>query len=195
MPRAKTRPKRKQKRGVNKKPAFLAAFVTCGSLTQAAAIVGIDRGEHYDWLRKDRKYAKAFEDAKPQMVQSLLDSAVTRAMDGVFVPNVYQGLFRYPQEPCELWPAIPAVVAAPGVEAREAVPAMLGTRDIPGSMPIGTWVRSEMLHAALLRAHIPAFRAGRLELTGKDGGPVEIGIVERLNAARNRLAAKNAKQG
>jgi hypothetical protein len=191
--RAAKRPKRKQKRSLNKKPAFLAAFKVCGSLTEAAAAVGIDRGEHYAWLLKDRKYAKAFEDAKPEMVQTLLDSAVTRALRGVFVPNVYQGRFCYPQENFEIEPGIPAVMNEKGEVLRAAIPARMGMRDVPGAAPLGTYVRSEMLHAALLRAHIAAFRAGTLEVTGKDGGPVEVGIVATLNAARNRLAAKRAK--
>lgn len=186
--------KRVQTRLINKKSAFLAAFIESGSLTEAAEAVGINRRQHYEWLAKDPKYVAAFEAAKPQAAQTLHDLAVKRVKEGEFIPNVYQGRFCYPQEFYEKEPAKPAIEAAFGVDARPAVPAVIGIRDIPDAAPLGRFRRSEMLHLALLRAHIPEFRNSTIELTGKDGGEIEIGIVDRLNAARNRLAAAKAQE-
>lgn len=59
-------------------------------------------------------------------------------------------------------------------------------------VPVGARrVYSDGLMMFLLRGFNPAkFRHNAaVELTGAAGGPIEIGIVERLNAARNRLAA------
>jgi hypothetical protein len=205
-PKRKT--KRPQRRLLRKKPAFLAAFKICADLTASAAAVGINRGQHYDWLKEPNgKYKAAFEAAKVEADQSLHDSAVHRAMVGIYEPLVYQGRFSYPMEEYIFKPAVEAVEAVTAldwkdeggpraaVEARAAIPAVMGIRDVPGAPPLGIYRRSEMLHLALLRAHIPAFRTNHVEVTGANGGPIEIGIVERLNAARNRLAAlKNAKQ-
>jgi hypothetical protein len=205
--KAKKKAKRKQRRALDKKPAFLAAFKVCCDLTASAEAIGIDRGQHYDWLKSDPKYAATFAEAKAEAIQSLHDRAVNRVMVGDFVPNVYQGRFCYPQEEYVLIPGKPAVEAVAALdwkeeggprEAVEAVPEVKEVRawrDVPGSRPLGTYRKSEMLHAQLLRAHIPAFRSSTVEVTGAGGGPVELSIVERLNAARNRLAAaKNAPE-
>ncbi|MDP9024311.1 MAG: hypothetical protein M3N13_02900 [Candidatus Eremiobacteraeota bacterium] len=162
---------RKQRRALNKKPAFLAAFKACADLTASAKAVGINRGQHYEWLAKDATYAAAYEAAKVEATQTLHDAAVARALTGVFVPNVYQGRFCYPQENYEISPAIPAGDWK-DENPRPAVPAVFGERDVPGSAPLGTWTRSEALHLALLRAHIPAFRANAVEITGAGGGPI-----------------------
>jgi hypothetical protein len=52
-------------------------------------MAGIDRGTHYDWLRKDREYRAQFEAATDQAAQALEDEAVRRAYEGVERP-VYQ---------------------------------------------------------------------------------------------------------
>lgn len=170
--------KRKQKRAVNKKPAFLAAFIACGSLTEAAAAVGINRHQHYDWLKADAKYVTAFTAARPEAVQTIIDSAVTRALRGVYEPNVYQGRFCYPQEEYIVTAGSPAIEAIdwkePGgpVEARAEVKEVRAVRDVPGAAPLGVFRRSEMLHLALLRAWVPEFKTN-VEVTGKDGGPIK----------------------
>jgi hypothetical protein len=171
------KPKKKQKRAVNKKPAFLKAFRICASLTEAAAAIGIDRGQHYDWLAKDPKYAAAFELAKLEAAQSLEDEAVSRARRGVYEPLVYQGNFTYPKEQYEVEPAV------------------LAWREVPGAPPIGVWRKSDGLLMFLLRGFLPQKyrQQGSMEITGANGGPIEMSIVDRLNAARNRLA-KNAPE-
>jgi hypothetical protein len=140
---------------------FLDCFIQCASLTEAARACSIDRGEHYQWLKNDPAYAAEYEIAKPQAAQSLHDSAVQRALVGVYEPIVYQGQFQYPVEQYEIAPAT------------ENEPAVTGVRNVPGAPPLGVWKRSERLHEILLRAHIPEFRQSNVEISGKDGGPVQ----------------------
>ena len=142
----------------------------------------MDRGEHYDWLRADPAYAEAFAAAKPEAAQVLVDLAVERVKTGEFIPNVYQGRFIYPREEYEITPAIPAGDWK-DEKATEAVPAVMGWRDVPGARPLGVYRRSEMLHAILLRAWVPEFKPG-LELTGKDGGAIQVSLAEVLRERR-----------
>jgi hypothetical protein len=195
------KPRRKKKSVIPKKKAFLAAFKICASLTQAAAAIGRDKSCHYDWLAKDAKYAASFEAAKLEAAQSLEDEAVYRSRVGVYEPNVYQGQFVYPREQYVVTPGVAAVEAVdwkePGgaVAAVDAVAEVLGWRDVPGAMPLGTWKKSDGLLMFLLRGFMPVKyrQQGSLEVSGVGGGPIEIGIVERLNAARNRLAAQKVE--
>jgi hypothetical protein len=55
MPRRRGRPSI-----LDKKTAFLEAFVVTGSLAHAADAVRIERGMHYRWLKKDSSYAARF---------------------------------------------------------------------------------------------------------------------------------------
>ena len=166
-----------------KKPAFLAAFKICASLTEAAAAVSIRREQHYDWLRNDPKYSAAFAQAKTEAAQTLVDSAVKRVELGVFEPNIFKGRFTYPQEQYETEPAVRYKTGKRKGKIRK--PAVTAIRDIPGAAPFGVYRRSEALHLALLRAWVPEFKTNFLEVTGPGGGPIE--IVERLNAARKRF--------
>jgi hypothetical protein len=164
---------------VNRKPAFLAAFRTCASLTEAARATKLDRSMHYAWLAEpDGKYRAAYEAAKEQAAQSLEDEAVSRATKGVFEPNVFQGRFIYPQEQYESEPAKPAT------RGRAAVPAVIEWRQIPGAPPLGVWKKSDGLLQFLLRGFLPAKyrQAGALEITGPQGGPIPIAKNEQLAA-------------
>jgi hypothetical protein len=197
----KPKKKRPQKRLLNKRRAFLAAFKITADLTASAAAVGINRGQHYTWLAETNgKYAADFAAAEIEATQSLYDSAVNRAMVGIREPLVYQGQFSFPQEEYIIRPAAAAVEAVAAldwkeeggpraaVEAVAAIAEIRGWRNIPGAPPLGVYKRSEMLHLALLRARLSAFRTAAVEVTGANGGPLE--IVERLNAARDRKEKK-----
>lgn len=73
-----------------KKRAFLAAYAECGTITQAAEIANIDRCTHYEWIKTDPIYAKAFEVAHQKSIERLEQEARRRAVEGVEEP-VYQG--------------------------------------------------------------------------------------------------------
>ncbi len=63
------------------KKAFLLAFADCGSVTEAAERVKIDRTTHYVWVR-DGEYAEAFKEAQDRAARMLEDEAVKRAKSG-----------------------------------------------------------------------------------------------------------------
>lgn len=188
------KPKKPQKRTLNKKPAFLKAFAACADLTRAAAACKIDRSEHYRWLKTDPKYAEAFEQARVEAGQTLEDDAVRWARVGIFEQYVYQGRPQFAQRErikCRLPDGREVYrdefrleeLAAMEVQSERTV-----TEDDP-RRPLGAFRRSEGLMGRLLSAFIPKRYASRsVELTGKDGAPIEIAIVDRLNAARDRLA-------
>ena len=54
-------------------------------------MAGIDRGTHYDWLRKDPEYRAQFEAAQVQAADRLEDEAVRRAYEGVERPVTVAG--------------------------------------------------------------------------------------------------------
>lgn len=193
-PKAKAKAKRVQTRLINKKPAFLAAFVACASITRAAEAVGIDRGQHYEWLESDPEYAKAFAAAIPRAGDTLKDDAVEWARVGIFEPLVYQGRFQFAQREIEICTlANGQEVTQQQVAALEAI----GKTKVDVLFrrskwedygpPLGIFRRSEGLMARLLKAFKPDEFGDKLqaEVTGKGGGPME--IVSRLAAARARV--------
>jgi hypothetical protein len=163
----------KKKRVPNRRAAFLAAYAVCGQITAAAKAAKIERDMHYRWLKEDADYPALFEDARMKAVQALEDEAVRRATEGVFEPNQYQGQFVYPIKGY----ALNLETNKPDYD-----------RPIFGKKPLGVIKKSDRLLEFLLRAGKPEkFRdRGTVELTGKDGGPIE--IVERLQAGRKRIA-------
>ena len=175
-PEQPKRPKRAGPKGpIDRKTAFLAAFVVTASVSAAAEAAEIDRGQHYEWLRSDPDYALRYAEARLQAGDQLEGSASQRAMVGVFEPNVFQGRFIYPQEEY--------VVKAEVRDARGRVieEEERATRDVPGAQPFGMWKRSEMLHALLLRGFLPERyrQAGQFEVTGPGGGAIAV-TDERL---------------
>lgn len=159
------------------KRAFLAAFRILASVKAAAKAAKIARRTHYVWLKTDPDYNRAFREAIPEAAQAIEDEIAERAMRGVYEPNVFQGRFIYPQE---------QYVA---VEAYGKEPAVMAWRDKPGARPIGMWKKSDALLMFLARGWMPEKykRTSAVELSGPDGGPIE--IVARLQAARARVAA------
>ena len=87
-----------------KKAAFLAAYKTCGNISEASRACEIDRSCHYDWLR-DPEYAEAFEFAKDEATDDLERVARERAKKGsdlllIFLlkslrPKVYRERFEH----------------------------------------------------------------------------------------------------
>jgi hypothetical protein len=147
--------KKPQTRLIDKKPAFLAAFVEAASVTVAAEAAGIDRSLHYQWLDADPEYVKAFEQARRRAAQELEDDAIQWARKGIYEPIVYQGAFSYPQkwnETAERW------------EDDKSLP------------PLGVYRRSEGLMIRALKAFAPERYGDRTEVTGANGAPIEASL-------------------
>lgn len=169
-----------QTRLLNKKKPFLRAFIACASLTEAARAVKIDRSLHYQWLRDDPEYVKAFEAAKIEAAQTLEDDAVHWARRGIFEQYVFQGRPQFAQRDrvkCRL-PDDREVYAdeftSEQLAEMEIASKRTVTEDDP-ERPLGAFRRSEGLLGKLLKAFMPDRYAerGAVELTGKDGGPIE----------------------
>ena len=163
MKRKTNRKPRIQTRLIDKKPAFLAAFVACANLTRAAEVVGIDRGQHYDWLEADPEYAKAFEAAKLRAGDTLKDSAVDWATVGVFEPLVYQGSFCFAKRQrtlitLENGDEIDEAEYAQLQERTGVAPTIVNRRTVQEEYgpPLGIHRRSEGLMGRLLKAFLPA---------------------------------------
>jgi hypothetical protein len=189
----KTKKKPKQRRAINKKPAFLKALAITGSIMEAAAAAKIDRSAHYEWMKADPAYPARFAEAKARGEDALEDEATLRAMRGVFEPNVYQGRFRYPQEQYEVSPAVPAGdwKDEPRIEAKAAV---MGWRDVPGAPPLGVWRKSDYLLAMRMRGSFAKYRQNFTEITGKDGGPIAVSLAEVLRERRAKREGTDSKE-
>ena len=78
--------------------ALLAAYERVGSITRAAAEVGIARVNHTYWLESDPTYVERWEAANEGLTQNLESAAVTRATTGAMRGVWYQGV-RVGEEP------------------------------------------------------------------------------------------------
>ncbi len=72
--------------------AFLAAYVTCGTITHAARMAKIAKQTHYDWIASGgEEYQKAFAEAEIAATDTLIKEARRRAIEGVPEPVFYKG--------------------------------------------------------------------------------------------------------
>src|SRR6202050_1583189 len=103
------------RRVIGKHKAFLKAFAVSGSVTKAAKVAGVNRWEHYEWLRQLYGYAADFAEATSQAADLLEEEAVRRAYEGVFVPNIHKGEFVYPRKTKR----VPIMDRITGTQARD----------------------------------------------------------------------------
>jgi len=68
---------------LRKRRAFLAAYAEYGSIRAAAKAAGMDRSNHYEWMKDVPGYAAAFEEADARSGDALEDEATRRAHEGV----------------------------------------------------------------------------------------------------------------
>ena len=80
-----------KKESQKRKAAFLEAFARIGTVTHACRELGIDQSTPYQWVNRDKEFAKKFDDAKKAVAESLEQEAIRRARDGVEEPVFYQG--------------------------------------------------------------------------------------------------------
>jgi hypothetical protein len=161
----------KKRRGVSRQSAFLASFAITARLSLAAKATRINRDLHYRWMKDDPEYPALFAEAKLKAADMLQDEATRRATDGVFEPNVFKGEFVYPVKGY----ALDAVTGLPD-------------RDQPiySKKPLGVMKLSDRLLEFLLRGAKPETYREAPQKIDVQVGPIE--IVERLNAARKRVA-------
>lgn len=71
--------------------AFLEAYAQCATITHAALAAKIGRQTHYNWIKKDSEYRKAFAEAQHEASDALISEARRRAIDGTEKPVYYKG--------------------------------------------------------------------------------------------------------
>jgi hypothetical protein len=69
---------------------FLQTFAEVGTIREACRQANVGRRTHYDWM-EDPAYRAAFEDAKEDAVDGLVEECRRRARDGVEEPVFYLG--------------------------------------------------------------------------------------------------------
>lgn len=185
------------KRTVDKKTAFLKAYVLCADLTRAAAAVKMDRSNHYDWLKSDPEYPARYEQARREAGDTLEGSAARWALVGVFRQYTFQGRPQFAQREMKVHTLpdgreIRDDQLPEDKETRDAL-AIRSTRTIQEddpAKPLGEFVRSEGLHARLLKAFKPAEYGDKIsaELTGPKGGPIAIEDARLKNLTDDELA-------
>ena len=82
--------KKKREPLTARQKAFLVAYAACGTITHAATAAKIARKTHYQWLKKKTDYANAFDEAKSEATDNLIQEARRRAAEGVDEP-VFSG--------------------------------------------------------------------------------------------------------
>lgn len=133
--------------------AFLAVFAECGIIKKAARAARRSRRQVNRLLVASPLFAELFELAKEDAADTLIDEAIRRGRDGYDEPVIYQG------ELCGVW------VDEYGDMSPESQPGYtfrpLTVRKFSDTLLIKTvqWLKPEL-------------REGKVEITGKDGGPI-----------------------
>lgn len=183
--------------------AFCAALAETCNVSKACAAIGVARWTAYQWRKNDERFAEAWDDALKAALLGLEDEAHRRAFDGMDEPLTHQGQFTYLYERDEDGQVIfdeeiidRPVTGKDGVHTEHEVirrPRLM--LDASGQPRVASVKRySDTLAIFLLKAHAPTkYRENtKVELSGVDGGPIEIdnttrtaklaGLVARLEA-------------
>lgn len=74
-----------------KQVAFLMAYVRTFGIRSAMRLSGVERQDHYFWLKTDARYAAIFAEAHQMLGDMLEEEAMKRAYLGTDTPVVYRG--------------------------------------------------------------------------------------------------------
>ena len=174
---------------------FLAALARGSSVVESAAAAGISTTTAYTLRKADADFAEAWRIALEDSADVLETEARRRAIDGIEEPVVYQGQLTPVWERDETGRMVFDVVDLPepitiGGKEVTTERAPRQARNADGSLKWLTVRKpSDSLLALLLKGRRKDVFADRTELTGADGGAVEIDATTR----RARIAAILAK--
>lgn len=76
----------------NTKKAVIRNFAHCGRVDEACRLAGVNRENHYRWLKTDPKYKEQFDEARELAMDALEDEVYLRAREGVWRPVFHQGV-------------------------------------------------------------------------------------------------------
>lgn len=74
-----------------KQRAFLMAYARTLGIRSAMRLSGVERQDHYFWLKTDARYAELFEQAQRMLGDMLEEEVLKRAYMGHDTPIVYHG--------------------------------------------------------------------------------------------------------
>lgn len=161
---------------------FLDHLKTSCNVAASCRAVGISYSAAYALRDKDADFAAAWDDALEESYDHLEAEARRRAFDGVEEPVVYQGQLT------PVWE-----VDASGKRVLDDEGRAVQARNPDGSLQYLTVRKySDGLAQFLLKGYRRRKFGEKLELTGKDGGPVA--IDETARAARVAQLMALAKQ-
>ena len=74
-----------------KQRAFLMAYVRTIGIRSAMRLSGVERRNHYFWLKTDERYRELFDEAQQMIADLIEDEVLRRAAQGHDTPVVYRG--------------------------------------------------------------------------------------------------------
>jgi hypothetical protein len=74
-----------------KQRAFLMAYVRTLGIRSAMRLSGVERQDHYFWLKTDERYAELFDQAQEMLADMFEEEVLRRAWQGHDVPITYRG--------------------------------------------------------------------------------------------------------
>lgn len=174
---------------MNRAEAFLEAYKACGSVTQAAAAIGIERQLHYRQLKADAKYQKAFTEAHQEWLLNLADEAkqLAKNLRGIAIAEKQARVEALQERHASIRAAIQCITAERGADMADIPGGSSGfyARDYKGKDADQAVYRIDTGLIALfaeLRA-IERQAAGELgqwiekqESTGANGGPIAVKV-------------------
>lgn len=179
--------------------AFCAALAETGIVAKACKAVDISRMTAYGWRDDIPEFAAAWDKALKVGITALEDEAHRRAFEGSDEPLVHQGQLTYRYERDERGQLIfDEIVTGElnGEPVRVKQPRLLLDEN---KRPIVESVKkySDTLAIFLLKAHAPDKYRERaaMELTGKDGGPLQLDDATRSARVAQLLAIAQQRKG
>lgn len=178
---------------------FLLGLSTTGIVSKACVSAGISNAAVYALRKRDADFAAAWDDALEQAWDVQEAEAHRRAVVGVEEPVVYQGQLTPLWERDEAGQIIHDTVmrsvfneaTKEVVETAVQVPRQeLDEHGRPRWLTVRKY--SDPLLIALLKANRKKFSTDRMELTGANGGPVQMNDTER--SARIAQIVASAQQ-
>ena len=162
--------------------AFCAVLAETCNVGRACAAIDISRTTAYEWRDEIPDFKERWDKALKVGVTALEDEAHRRAFEGVDEPLTHQGAISYQTQEVE---------DDNGEKHYELV------KDSNGKpVPVTVKKYSDTLAIFLLKAHAPDKYRERsnVELTGADGGPVQLSHTERMAKVASMVAKAKARQ-
>lgn len=177
---------------------FLDHLARTGNASAAARVAGVQSATAYARRTRDADFAEAWRHALEDEHVDALEQEITRRALGYEEPVVYQGqLSPVWERDADGKPVLGLVeITDPKTGEITRVHQPVQARNPDGSLRWLTITKhSDTLLLAKVKAYRKRYATERTELTGADGGPVEMNATERaarieqiLEAARQRKA-------